>query len=68
MNPKNLSSTQNIAGYILPNSSTGYCDDGDYGMGRAILRAMEPDKGYAAGLAVFVTRQYGGVKLGLKRF
>ena len=66
LDPDNLAATHNIAAYILPNGEDGYCDDGDYGMGRAVLSAMKDanTKGYA----IFLTREYGGIKLGFKRF
>jgi len=66
LNPDNLASTHNIAGYLLPNGSTGYADDHDYGMGRATMQAIQ--QAGTPGIAVFITRQYSGQKLGYKRF
>ena len=66
LDPVNLASTHNIAGYVLPNGSTGYADDHDYGMGRAIMQATQ--QAGVKGMVVFITRQYGGQKLGFKRF
>ena len=63
-----LSATHNIAAYILPNKTRGYSDDGDYGLGRTIIRAMDSSGDHGVGKAVFVTRQYGGTKLGFRRF
>ena len=68
LDPETLSVTHNIAGYVLPNGSSAYADDGDFGMGRIITQAMEQIGDKARGYAVFVTRQYGGNKLGFKRF
>ncbi len=64
--PKNLASTHNCVGYVLPNGDSGYCDDKDYGIGRTIVSAVNDTD--ASGYAVFLTRQYGGTKLGYKRF
>ena len=66
LDPDNLSATHNIAGYVLSNGESGYCDDGDYGMGRTLIAAMK--KANIKGLAIFLTREYGGIKLGFKRF
>ncbi len=66
LNPSCLASTHNIAGYVLPNGSNGYADDGDYGIGRAIVETMIDEK--AMGKAVFITRQFGGQLLGIDRF
>lgn len=66
LNPVILQATHNIAAYILPDGSSGYCDDQDYGMGRRMLQSLEQSRG--KGIAVFITRQYGGNKLGSQRF
>ena len=43
-----------------------YCNDGEHGGGKAILDLLLED-GYKD-CAIFVVRNYGGVKLGIKRF
>ena len=68
INPDNLAASHNAVGYVLPNGGTGYWDDREYGMGRAILRALEQYHDKARGIAVFVTRHYGGRKLGGRRW
>ena len=64
--PECLGASHNIVGYILPNGESGYADHGDFGMGRTVVRAMNDQQ--ARGRAVFVTRVYGGQKLGLQRY
>ena len=59
MNPLKAQATHIVA-YILPNGSSGFCDDQDYGMGRRMLQAMEHMGDSGKGMAVFITRQYGG--------
>ena len=68
LNPDNIKATHNIVAYILPNGGCGYCDDRDYGMGRAILRIMEEFLENGRGYAVFISRHYGGERLGGRRF
>lgn len=41
-------------------------DDGEYGMGRFLLRLLQ--EGKAVNVAVFILRYYGGVHIGSKRF
>ena len=61
-----LEASHNIAAYILPGGEKGYCDDGDYGLGRCILNTMKDLN--VRGRVVFITRRYGGTKLGFRRF
>ncbi len=70
-NPINLSATHNIAGYRLqpPNSTTvtdGFNDDDDFGMGRVVRDEMQ--KQGDMNMVIFITRQYGGIHLGNRRF
>ena len=62
--------THVMCSYILKNPKElfdkDYCDDGDFGAGRAMLQYME-DKNLS-GVACFVVRYYGGQKLGPTRF
>ena len=59
-----------MCGYRIPGMETHYtedsCDDGEFAGGQAILNQLQT-KGYK-NLAVFVVRQYGGTRLGKKRF
>ena len=70
MDPEIAKTTHNIAAYILPNGSSGYCDDRDYGLGRRALQVMQSliGKPQQHGTAIFISRQYGGTKLGTQRF
>ena len=68
LDPRNIAATHNIAGFILPDGSTGSADDGDYGLGRTIASTLKELVSGGLGFAVFVTRQYGGKKLGFERF
>ena len=47
-------------------SFTGHCDHGEYGAGRRLLGILM-NQGYAD-TVVFVTRDYGGIQLGQRRF
>ena len=64
------SSTHISAGYILDGSFTlrkvGSQDDGEYGMGRNILKTLKDNQ--VSGIAIFVRREYGGKRMGGKRF
>ena len=66
LDPFALGATHNIAAYVLPGGQSGYCDDGDYGLGRSMLYSMNQQK--TQGRVVFITRKYGGNKLGFQRF
>ena len=67
LNPDNLEATHNIAGFYLPDNTSGYADDGDYGLGRSIVRALT-NNDCGKGYAVFVSRKCSGKKLGMRRF
>lgn len=70
LDPAAAQATHNIAAYILPGGSSGYCDDRDYGLGRRALQVMQSlnSKQQQLGIAIFISRQYGGTKLGTQRF
>ena len=55
-----------IAGYNLKNGYKGYQDDNEYGMGYKLQTLLQEE--YHPNVAVFVTRIYGRVHLGAKRF
>ena len=64
LDPNKLAATHNIAAYILPDGSSGYTDEGDYGIGRVIKKVIE--KSGITKLVVFVIWYYGGEKLGYR--
>ncbi len=71
LKPECMAANHNMAAYRLYSTETtktqdGYCDDGEFGMGRVIRNAMQ--RADAKNVVVFVTRTYGGQKLGSKRF
>ena len=51
---------------LLPHEMMDYQDDGEPGAGRAILNILETKQ--CAGTAVFVARNYGGIRMGADRF
>ena len=59
-----------ICAYRIPGitsyNDNDYCDNGEHGAGRQLLKWMEQNKINAR--AIFVIRYYGGQKLGPKRF
>lgn len=69
--PVKLRATHNMAAYRLysPENTKvqdGFEDDGEHGGGRSILKTIM--KAGEKDIIVFVTRQYGGQHLGLRRF
>lgn len=58
--------THNILVYALPDGTIGYHDDGETGAGRFLTRWLSRKD--VKGVAVVVTRFYGGTRLGFKRF
>ena len=70
-NPQNMKAHHNSLAYRLydPNgakTTDGYCDDGEYGIGRHLRHTLHERN--ARNVAVFVTRRYGGTHLGPQRF
>ncbi len=70
-NPKNMAAKHNVAAYrlhdpMLSRTENGFCDDGEFGMGRA-MRGRINSLG-VNDVVVFMTRSYGGNKLGPRRF
>ena len=60
-----------MAAYQLYNAETDryvedYQDDGDYNLGKAVMKKLV-DRG-AWGVMVFITRQFGQIHLGKKRY
>ena len=59
-----------VCSYSLPSDEwynhNDYCDDGEPGAGRYILRILQQNS--LQGRVVFVNRYYGGVKMGTDRF
>ena len=68
LKPEAMSATHNTCGYRLQGGDCGYADDKDYGMGRKIVQVLGDERYSDKSVAIFITRQYGGVKLGSKRF
>ncbi len=71
LDPVNFGANHNTAAYRLyspkgAKTSDGYADDGEYGMGRVVRNYLQELN--ASNLCVFVTRHYGGVHIGPKRF
>jgi hypothetical protein len=64
--PQVASKTHLISAYHLSTDEMGWQDDGDYGLGRFLLRTMQ-DKQLDDTIC-FLTREYGGVHIGQKRF
>ncbi len=70
-NPKNMAAKHNVAAYrlhdpMISRTENGFCNDGDFGIGRAMR-----DRINSLGVndvVVFMTRSYGGNKLGPRRF
>ena len=54
-----------ILGYAIKNH-TGYHDHGEYGAGQKVMNCIT-QRGHS-NTAVFVTREYGGIQLGPRRF
>jgi hypothetical protein len=62
-----------MLGFVLPSGVTGHDDDGEKGAGRRIVEAATaasppPAAPRTVGVAICVTRYYGGVMLGKKRW
>ncbi len=67
LNPDNMAANHNTAIFRLTTPpSDGYTDDGEFGMGRTIRNYLQERD--VQNVVVFVTRHYGGVHLGPKRF
>ncbi len=64
--PVAASATHNILAYVLPDGTQGYQDDGEHGAGRFLSKWLARNN--HTGIAVVVTRQYGGTHLGFRRF
>ena len=66
LHQETVQASHNIICYLLPNGTSGYFDDHDYGMGRRMLQTLEQQE--RSGIMVVLTRFYGGNKLGPQRF
>jgi hypothetical protein len=64
--PQVASKTHLISAYHLSTDEMGWQDDGDYGLGRFLLRSMQEKQ--LDDTVCFLTREYGGVHIGQKRF
>jgi hypothetical protein len=64
--PEAAKCTHLISAYKLQGNAQGYQDDGDFGFGQQILRTIVDKE--QDGYVFFLTRQYGGIHLGRKRF
>lgn len=60
------SATHNVLVYSLPDGTVGCHDDGETGAGRYLIRWMS--KKSTKGVAIVVSRTYGGQHLGFRRF
>ena len=71
LDPTNMAANHNTAVYRLyspigARTSDGYNDDGEFGMGRTVRDYLQQLD--ARNVIIFVTRIYGGVHIGPKRF
>ena len=55
-----------LEGNKEPYYTQGFCDDGEPGAGRILLEFLQQNK--ISSKAVFVTRKFGGIKMGQDRF
>ena len=64
--PSIASQTHLISAYSLHTGEIGWQDDGDHGLGKFLLKTMESNGLQDA--IVFMTRHYGGVHIGKRRY
>jgi hypothetical protein len=55
-----------ISAHLLNDGTFGWTDDGDHGLGKYLFRILEEKN--LKNAILFVTREYGGVHIGYKRF
>ena len=64
--PQCATTTHLISAYLFANGCHSWEDDGDFGLGRYLLKIME-NKGLTNRI-IFLSREFGGVHLGQRRF